>query len=136
MRPIRLAATGCCLVLLSGCGAGQATLSRQGGADALLHTGSGTVLESAEHGPELCLGGVEESLPPQCSGVPLVGWQWEAVSGAEFGMGTTWGSYSVTGTFDGKVLTLTEPAGEQVEPAGRAGAGGATGDEDPFATPC
>lgn len=34
---------------------------------------SGTVLVSAEHGPELCLGGVNESLPPQCRGLPVVG---------------------------------------------------------------
>jgi hypothetical protein len=52
-----------------------------------------------------------ESLPPQCGGPDLVGWDWAAVDGEESRSGTTWGDYSVTGTWDGHRLTLTEPAG-------------------------
>lgn len=134
MRPVRaLPAAVALLVLVTACGGGEATLSSDDRQGPLLHTGSGTVIERAEHGPELCLGPIASSLPPQCRGVPLVGWQWDAVSDQESAAGTTWGSYSVTGTFDGKVLTVTEPAGE---PVGPDGAAGSAGGEDPFATPC
>jgi hypothetical protein len=75
------------------------------------YQGSGTVLESEAHGPELCLGGVATSLPPQCSGIPLVGWDWDKVEGEQKAQKTTWGEYQVTGTYDGKVLTPTEPPG-------------------------
>ena len=34
-----------------------------------------TVIDDGE-GAELCLGGVEQSLPPQCGGPTLVGWDW------------------------------------------------------------
>ena len=134
MSPIRrLVCAFSCLVLLSACGAGEATLSSEGGAGPLWHTGSGTVLESPDHGPELCLGPIAASLPPQCGGVPLVSWQWQSVSGEQTAIGTTWGEYSVTGSFDGEVLTLTEPAGDPVTPAGP---GGSEGEQDPFRTPC
>jgi hypothetical protein len=70
---------------------------------------SATVLESREHGPELCLGVVMESLPPQCGGPSIVGWDWGKVGGEETAAGTTWGTYHVIGTFDGTTFTLTEP---------------------------
>lgn len=70
-----------------------------------------TVLESPDHGPQLCLGGVAESYPPQCGGPDVVGWDWAAVDGAESAAGTTWGTYRVVGTWDGDRLTLTEPPG-------------------------
>ena len=70
--------------------------------------GVGTVLESAEHGPQLCLGGVDESYPPQCSGPDLLGWAWADVDGAETANGTTWGDYAVTGSWDGERLTVTK----------------------------
>jgi hypothetical protein len=68
----------------------------------------GTVLESPEHGAQLCHA-VAESLPPQCGGSDVVGWDWDAVD-AESVDGTTWGTYVVVGTFDGETFTLTEPA--------------------------
>lgn len=67
-----------------------------------------TVLESPEHGPQICAG-VDMSLPPQCSGPDIVGWDWATVT-AESVNGTSWGSYLVVGTWDGAVFTLTEPA--------------------------
>jgi hypothetical protein len=76
-----------------------------GGADDV--RGVGTVLESPDHGPQLCLGGVMDSYPPQCDGVELVGWDWAAAEGAESANGSTWGSYAVTGTWDGTRLTVT-----------------------------
>ena len=117
------------LLLTAGCGA-EADRLGSGAAreQTQVHEGAGVVLESPEHGPELCLGGVEESYPPQCGGVPLVGWDWAAVEGEESANGTTWGSYRVVGTYDGEQVVVREavPA-EPGAPAQR---------EDPFATPC
>ena len=70
-----------------------------------------TVLESPDHGPQLCLGGVAESYPPQCGGIDVDGWSWDGVAGAESASGTTWATVSVVGTFDGATFTLTEPPG-------------------------
>lgn len=69
------------------------------------------VLESPDHGPQLCLGGVADSYPPQCGGPDVVGWDWDEVDGEEAESGTTWGEYAVVGTWDGERLTLTEPPG-------------------------
>ncbi len=69
------------------------------------------MLENGKHGPELCLGVVGFSLPPQCDGVPLPGWDWGAVDGEIRRSGTTWGTYRVVGTYDGRSFTVTEPPG-------------------------
>lgn len=66
----------------------------------------GTVLE-ADEGPELCLGPIAESYPPQCSGPPIVGWDWSAVEGEESASGVTWGAYAVWGEWDGETFTVT-----------------------------
>ena len=62
--------------------------------------------------PELCLGPVMESFPPQCDGVPLGGWDWstagiqeEAPAGTN--RPTRWGTYAVTGPFDGSTMTVS-----------------------------
>ncbi len=68
------------------------------------------MLESTEHGPQLCLGGIAASLPPQCGGPDIVGWSWDAVDAEEAANGTTWGSYRVVGTYTDAVFSLTEPA--------------------------
>jgi hypothetical protein len=65
------------------------------------------VLESPEHGPQLCPI-VEESFPPQCRGADVVGWSWEGLD-AESANGTTWGRYVLVGTWDGR-FRLTDPA--------------------------
>jgi hypothetical protein len=66
-----------------------------------------TVLESADHGPELCLGGVLDSLPPQCGDVPITNWDWDAIRGEDSANGTTWvDSAYVTGRFDGSRFTV------------------------------
>jgi hypothetical protein len=36
-----------------------------------------TVLQEGDGPPELCLGGVAESFPPQCGGPEIAGWDWE-----------------------------------------------------------
>jgi hypothetical protein len=80
------------------------------------YRGSGTVLESPDHGPQLCHS-VANSYPPQCGGPDLIGWTWTEVDGEESANGSTWGAYEVTGTWDGESLTLTEPPGPAREPA-------------------
>jgi hypothetical protein len=65
-----------------------------------------TVLDPGT-GPELCLGAVAESYPPQCGGPAIEGWEWGDM-GFEEASGVTWGSYAVTGTFDGTTFTATD----------------------------
>lgn len=67
-----------------------------------------TVLESPQHGPQLCFA-VLDSLPPQCEGTDIAGWDWSAVK-HEAANSTKWGHYTVIGTYDGETFTLTEPA--------------------------
>ncbi|MGH2794200.1 MAG: hypothetical protein ACRDKG_07820 [Actinomycetota bacterium] len=92
-----------------------------------LYETAATVLEGQGHGPELCLGAVADSYPPQCGGVPLEGWDWNAVDGEASAGGTTWGYFHVVGTFDGKAFTITRapepPAASTAEP-------------DPITSPC
>jgi len=97
------------------------------GSGATTYRGSFTVLESPEHGPQLCAA-VATSLPPQCGGPDIVGWSWDEVDGEESRNGTTWGDYDVVGTWDDGRLTLTEP------PAPPQGADPPS--EPDFTTPC
>jgi hypothetical protein len=72
----------------------------------------GTALESEDHGPELCLGGVADSLPPQCGGVAVDPWNWDDVPGAQSASGTTWvDSVRVVGTYDSDTFRPTEKPG-------------------------
>ena len=74
-------------------------------------TGLGTVIETPGGAPELCLGPVRESWPPQCEGIALRGWDWTANppdDQSEAGSPVTkWGVYAVEGTFDGAALSVT-----------------------------
>jgi hypothetical protein len=69
--------------------------------------GVGTVLHADGAEPQLCLGAVGASLPPQCAGVPLKNWSWDAADGSESAAGTRWGAYAVQGTYDGESLSVT-----------------------------
>lgn len=75
--------------------------------------GLATVLDAGD-GPQLCLGAVAESFPPQCSGLPIAGWDWaragEGMGGGGFeeANGVRWGSYHLTGTFDGTTFTVSD----------------------------
>lgn len=86
--------------------------------------GLATVLDSGK-GPELCLGAVAESYPPQCSGLPMTGWDWDDNPEHEEAVGTRWGSFALTGTFDGTTFDVVSavpamlyqgPAIEEEEP--------------------
>lgn len=72
---------------------------------------SALVLENAEHGPELCVGAVLDSFPPQCGDVPIVGWDWDKVGGEKRVSSTIYGRYHVVGRYDGTSFTLTEAPG-------------------------
>ncbi len=65
-----------------------------------------TVLDPGT-GPQLCLGAVAESYPPQCSGPAIEGFEWGDI-GSETASGVTWGQYAVTGRFDGTTFTATD----------------------------
>jgi hypothetical protein len=95
--------------------------------DGLLE-GVGMVLDDGRSA-QLCLGAVAESDPPQCSGIPLVGWDWDAVEGEVTSAGTTYGEFHVVGSFDGKTFTVSEAG--PYDPADV----GDSGDRD-FTTAC
>lgn len=90
-----------------------------------------TVIDDGD-GAVLCLGGVAESLPPQCGGPGLIGWDWTDHEGSyEEAAGVRFGDFSVTGTFDGTDLAVTDavPADEWTDYSGGA-------PEVDFASPC
>ncbi|MFE3450504.1 hypothetical protein ACFXJ8_16375 [Nonomuraea sp. NPDC059194] len=91
------------LVTLTACGTAPAAT-----APSTRYQADMTVLSNAEHGPQLCAM-VAQSLPPQCGGPDIVGWDWTTVE-HESRDGVRWGEYHVVGTWDGDRLTLTEPA--------------------------
>jgi len=68
-------------------------------------------------GPEACLGGVADSLPPQCQGPPLSSFDWADHEGSfESRAGVRWGEYQLAGTFDGTALTVTEVVSAEDSP--------------------
>jgi len=68
-----------------------------------------TVLETADHAPELCAGSVAESLPPQCGGFPIAPFSWSDVDNEQSLHGTTWAEVHLVGTFDGQTFHPTAP---------------------------
>ncbi len=99
--------------------------------DGLLTTGYPVTVRDDGDGAELCVGGVDESLPPQCGGPRLIGWDWADHDGDfEARSGVRWGDFLVTGTFDGTDFTPSRitPAAEFDEPPIEA--------DNQFATPC
>lgn len=66
-----------------------------------------TVMDTGD-GPELCLGAVAESYPPQCGGPAITGWRWADHVGSFEQQGEVrWATYAVTGTWDGTAFTVT-----------------------------
>ena len=94
------------------------------------YTTTATVIEAQGHGPRLCWS-VMESYPPQCGlgGVEVVGWDWTVLDGSEAAGGTTWGTYVVVGTYDGKRFTITEQPRPYLAPE-------PTPEPPPATTPC
>jgi hypothetical protein len=98
------------VVLATGCGAGGATV---GGSDVApvaepqLYQVDATVLQRDGDVAQICFA-VMESYPPQCGGVPIANWDWNAVSRKDSASGTTWGSYHLVGSYDGDTFTVTD----------------------------
>ena len=88
------------------------------------------VLESPDHGPQLCAGAIATSLPPQCGGPDVAGFEWADVEGELAQGGTTYGSWRLVGTFDGKTFRLTEPPSPPAPPTKEPPR------SDPTKTPC
>lgn len=130
----RLSASILVVVALAACSDGErvatggATTTSAPSADQRYEVDA-TVLESQDHGPQLCLGGVAESYPPQCGGPDIVGWDWAEVEGEESANGTTWGMFHVVGTYADGRFTLTEPPAAPQPPDESAR-------ESDFTSPC
>jgi hypothetical protein len=104
-----------CLLLVAACGTDSADSASDtgGGSKPEMPTsippadgpvvGLGLVLDNGQ--PGFCLGPVAESYPPQCTGLAMSGWDWSEHRG-EFDNagGVKFGSFAVTGTFDGETL--------------------------------
>ena len=71
--------------------------------------GQGTVLQKGEGEPQLCLGPIMESYPPQCNGPTIYGWDWSLADYSETASTVTWGTYAVFGTWDGTAFKQTQP---------------------------
>jgi hypothetical protein len=63
-----------------------------------------TVMDAGDS-PELCLGPVADSYPPQCGGPPIDGWDWSQDKEMYDSQGgIRWGQFMVSGTWDGTTL--------------------------------
>lgn len=92
-----------------------------------------TVLARPGKAPVLCLGAVAQSLPPQCDGPSIVGWDWATAPAEASSLnGTRWVDAYVVGTYDGTRFTLTRPP---ISPAAWTGPAPAAPPIDPT-TPC
>ena len=71
-------------------------------------TGLPTVMDTGD-GAELCLGAIAESYPPQCGGPAIPNWDWVTYDGTfDQQDDVRWGTYAVTGTWDGTAFTVTD----------------------------
>lgn len=116
-----LTAAAAAVLLMSGCGSdeGSTTASDPAGdapatpsaptavpaAPGAVHTRDiATVMDTGA--PELCLGAVAESYPPQCTGPAIAGWDWADHNKMfEREGAATWGTFAVTGQWDGETFT-------------------------------
>jgi hypothetical protein len=103
------------LLLVQACAARDPQPAAQRPAQQRYQT-TATVLQDKSHGPELCLSGVLDSLPPQCGGVPVTNWRWDQVDGERSVNGTTWGTYRLVGTYDGTSFTAAETGAPEHQP--------------------
>lgn len=70
-------------------------------------TGTVMVLDDGS-GPQLCLGVLGASMPPQCEGLEVTGWDWaDHPEHKEVG-GTRWGGFQVTGILNDTTFAMTE----------------------------
>lgn len=94
------------LAAASACGNDQ-VLDPAAGSGTVRSTGTVTVLDDGG-GPQLCLGAVAESMPPQCEGLEVTGWDWADHPEHEEAGGTRWGDFQVSGTLDDTTFAVTD----------------------------
>lgn len=71
-------------------------------------TGLPTVIDTGASA-RLCLGAIAESYPPQCDGPTISNWDWADQQGYFEQQGDVrWGTFAVTGTWDGTSFTVTD----------------------------
>jgi hypothetical protein len=121
MRGTRVA-VGAVLVLATGCGDASSTgrvastepavlPSGVPAADGLVRSTHGVVVSDDGSGPRLCFGAISFGGPPTCADATVSGWDWSTVGEVSEDAGRRWGTYTLTGTFDGEVFDATEVAG-------------------------
>lgn len=71
------------------------------------YAGTVTVVETRDHGPELCVDAVSAVPTSSCRGLPVTNWRWDQIEAERSKQGTTWGTYRVAGVYDGGTFTLT-----------------------------
>lgn len=88
------------------------TAGPESGGPDQLNRAVATVLDDGREGPQLCLGAIMESFPPQCSGLDITNWEWDRALSFERASGVRWGEFVVVGMYDrdGQTFTLTRPA--------------------------
>ncbi|HYH27379.1 MAG TPA: hypothetical protein VEA19_01225 [Actinomycetota bacterium] len=99
------------LVLLTACGSGDSSGPVPGDEP---FEGRAMIIQPPGERATMCTGPVAESDPPQCSGVPITNWDWDAVEGEQEAGGTRYGEYRVSGVIEGGTFTVTndpEPIG-------------------------
>ena len=106
MRPAAMIAA---LLLLGACGTEVGVPGDDIPMTAQTLVGVGTVMDRG--GAEFCLGGVMESLPPQCGGIPITNWDWDSLAKSRYEAvnDVRWGEFALTGTYDGERFTVTWP---------------------------
>lgn len=77
-------------------------------AEGVVTTTRGVVVSDDGSGPQLCFGGISFGDPPSCSSAAVAGWDWSAVDDVTEQGGQRWGTYTLTGTFDGSTFEVTD----------------------------
>ena len=68
-----------------------------------------TVMDTGDGQPQVCLGAVAESYPPQCGGPEITNWDWADHPGIHERVGKVrWGEFALRGTWDGTAFTVAE----------------------------
>ncbi|MGO1234728.1 MAG: hypothetical protein ACTHY8_00030 [Microbacterium gubbeenense] len=77
-----------------------------------------TVIDDGDRPPQLCIGGVAQSLPPQCAGIDLEDWDWSAVGDHEQQGSVRWGSFVVAGEYSApdNSLRVTSVSADGTDP--------------------
>lgn len=79
------------------------------GAAGIVTTRQPVVVSDDGSGPQLCFGSYSFGGPPDCSDAAVPGWDWTEHAGAfEESNGVRWGSFLLTGTFDGESFEPTD----------------------------